>query len=118
SLLHPPLHRLMILGGLMLGPDEVPDFLRPFSSLRALRRVLRKLLRYALDHIRYARGTDLRSGNALVARLLYSVDKLGCRILTQASLEGLAIDNGRAVGATVVVGGVPKRIRALKAVLL
>ena len=27
-----PLHRLMVLGGLMLGPEEVHDFLRPFSS--------------------------------------------------------------------------------------
>ena len=76
----------MVLGGLMLGPEEVHDFLRPFSSPRALMRVLRKLLRYGMDRIRYARGTDLRSGNALAARLLYSVDKLGCRILTQADL--------------------------------
>ncbi|RFT75621.1 FAD-dependent oxidoreductase [Bordetella bronchiseptica] len=118
SLLHPPLHRLMVLGGLMLGPEEVHDFLRPFSSPRALMRVLRKLLRYGMDRIRYARGTDLRSGNALAARLLYSVDKLGCRILTQADLESLAIDHDRVIGATVVVGGVPKRIRASKAVLL
>ena len=118
ALLHPPMHRLMVLGGLMLGPEEVNDFLRPFSSPGAFMRVTRKLLRYGLDRIRFSRGTDLRSGNALVARLLYSIDKLGCGILTQASLEELVTDGGRVTGAALLVNGKPKRIRALKSVFV
>jgi len=118
SLLHPPSHRLMVLGGLMLGPEEVPDFLRPFSSPGAFMRVTRKLLRYGLDRIRYARSTDLRSGNALVGRLLYSVDKLGGKILTRARLAELITDGNRVVGAAMVINGAPKRIRARKAVFL
>lgn len=118
ALLQPPMHRIMVLGGLMLGPEEVPDFLRPWSSWPAMRRVLRKLARYAGDLLRYGRGTDLRSGNALVARLMYSLPRERVSLRTRCSLVELVRVEGRVVGAVVDQGGQRRRIQARRAVVL
>lgn len=118
ALLQPPMHRVMILGGLMLGPEEVPDFLRPWSSAAALGRVLRKLARYAGDLLRYGRGTDLRSGNALAARLIYSLPPDRVSLRTRCTLVELIKSQGRVVGAVVQDGMQTRRIQAHRAVVL
>lgn len=116
--LQPPMHRIMVLGGLMLGPEDVPDFLRPLSSLGALRRVLHKLARYAGDLVRYGRGTDLRSGNALIARMIYSLPRERVSLRTDCALVELVKSEGRVVGAVVKAGQQTRRIRARRAVVL
>jgi 3-oxosteroid 1-dehydrogenase len=118
ALLQPPMHRIMVLGGLMLGPDEVPDFLQPLSSVRAFRRVLSKLARYAFDWLRFGRGTDLRSGNAMIASMMYSMPRDRVSLRTQHALVELLKENGRVVGAVVQGSAGTRRIRARRAVVL
>lgn len=118
ALLQPPMHRLTVLGGLMLGANEVDDFLRPWSSPAAFGRVTRKVAKYFVDRIRYARGTDLRVGNALVARMLYSLpsDKVG--IWTESPLVELIVHDGEVQGAVVRHEGGLRRVRARRGVVL
>lgn len=118
ALLRSPMHRLMVLGGLMLGPNEVDDFLRPWSSWGAFGRVTRKVARYAFDRLRYARGTDLRSGNALAARLLYSLPRDKVSIWTESPLQELVLKDGAVRGAVVLHEGRRLRVRARRGVVL
>lgn len=118
ALLQKPMHRLMILGGLMVGNDEVNDFLRPFSSFSTFTRVATKVARYALDRLRYSRGTDLRFGNALVASMLFSLPRQNVTIHTDSPLVELIRENGRVCGAVVRRSNANVRVRALRGVVL
>ncbi len=68
---------------------------KPASFLHAARR----MLRHALDRLRYGRGLHLVNGNALVARLLKSADDLGVTILKGTPVTGILRDaSGRVTG--------------------
>ena len=118
QMIQPPMHRLMVLGGLMLAPSDVNDFLHPFSSWGSFTRVTRKVLQYAIDRLRYSRGTDLKTGNALVARLVYSLPRDKTTILTESPMTELITENGAVVGAVVSVKGQSRRILARRGVVL
>ncbi len=118
DLVRTPIHRLMILGGLMVSPDEIQDFLNPFRSVGAFKRVTKKLGRYAIDRLRYRRGTDIRNGNALVARFLFSLRKTDARIWTSSPLSSLVTEHGRVVGAVLTRNGQSVRVRARRGVVL
>jgi 3-oxosteroid 1-dehydrogenase len=118
ALVRPPIHRLMILGGLMIGAEEIPDFLNPFASPKVFGRVVRKVARYASDRVRNPRGTDVRNGNALVSRLLLSLRQRNVPIWTEAPLVSLLTSGGRVVGATLSRGGKTLRIHARSGVVL
>ena len=51
ELVRPPMDRLMVCGGMMVGPDEIPAFVRPFASMANFSRVLRRLARHGLDRL-------------------------------------------------------------------
>ena len=57
----------------MIGRDDIEPLSRPFASLANFRRALALLWRQATDRLRHRRGTRLLMGNALVARLFYSL---------------------------------------------
>jgi 3-oxosteroid 1-dehydrogenase len=118
ELVRPPIKRLMLLGGLTIDKRKVDDFLNPFRSLRGFRSVVSTLARYAADRLTYSRGTDINAGNALTARMLASLRKLGADIRTEAPLVELIHDDGRVVGAVVEHKGRRQRIRARRAVIL
>ena len=118
GLIRAPIHRLMILGGLMIGAEEIPDFLNPFASFGAFKRVTKKVARYATDRMRYPRGTDIRNGNALVSRLVFSLLKTPAAIWRDAPLVELIRDEGRVCGAVVMRNGVETRVRAKRGVIL
>ncbi|MFT3721110.1 FAD-binding protein [Pseudorhodoferax sp.] len=118
ALVQPPMHRLMVLGGLMLGANEIEDFLHPLASAATAGRVARKVARYARDRLRHGRGTDLRFGNALVARMLYSMPRERVSIWTEAPLVELLRDGERICGAVVLHRGTARRVRARRGVVL
>ena len=115
----PPVHRLMILGGLMVQADEIPYFLNPFASFKAFRHVVVKVAKYAIDRLQYPRGTDVRYGNALVSRALLTLRKTDAQIWLKTRFESLVrAQDGRVVGALVMRDGSPVRVRARKGVVL
>jgi 3-oxosteroid 1-dehydrogenase len=90
-----------VLGGMMVTRADIPPLLSPFSSMANLTHVTKLLTRHALDRLRHSRGTRLVMGNALVARLLYSLRGAGVPIRFETSLVGLIREEETVVGADV-----------------
>ena len=118
GMVRPPMSRLLLLGGMMVGPDDIPAFVRPFSSVKAFGKVVRRVTRYAADRLRYHRGTELSNGNALVARFLLSLRQRKADIWTGAPLLRLLRDEDRVLGAIVSRNGREWRVRARRGVVL
>ncbi|WP_273728267.1 FAD-dependent oxidoreductase [Brucella gallinifaecis] len=114
----PPRPEFMGLGGMMVARNELAAMLAPFSSFANLRSAISIVGRYVLDRLRYKRGTRLLMGNALVARLLFSLRKVRVPILFETALRELIIENGRVVGAVIHGPQGTKRMRARKGVIL
>lgn len=118
AMLRPPRNEFMVLGGMMVGRDEIRHLIRPWRSLQSLRIAARIVGRYARDRLSYRRGTRLLLGNALVGRLLYSYRTLGGRVALNTALQGLWVEGGRVLGATVQADSGVRRIRARCGVVL
>lgn len=114
----PPRPEFMGLGGMMVARNELAAMLAPFSSFANLRSAISIVGRYVLDRLRYKRGTRLLMGNALVARLLFSLRKVRVPILFETALRELIIENGRVVGAVIQGPQGTKHMRARKGVIL
>ena len=118
AMLRPPRDEFMVLGGMMVGRDEIRHLIRPWRSLQSLRIAARIVGRYARDRLSYRRGTRLLLGNALVGRLLYSYRNLGGRVALNTALQELCVEGGRVLGATVQADSGVRRIRARRGVVL
>lgn len=118
AMLRPPRDEFMVLGGMMVGRDEIRHLIRPWRSLQSLRIAARIVGRYARDRLSYRRGTRLLLGNALVGRLLYSYRNLGGRVALNTALQELCVEGGRVLGATVQTDSGVRRIRARRGVVL
>jgi succinate dehydrogenase/fumarate reductase flavoprotein subunit len=114
----PPRREFLVLGGMMVGKNDIPALLHPFRSWDNFTNAARLLLRQARDRINHRRGTRLIMGNALVARLLYSLTQLSVEIRYRSRLSELIADGGRIVGAVFKTTDGEVAIRANKGVVL
>jgi hypothetical protein len=85
----PPRREFLVLGGMMIGKNDIPALLKPFGSWGNFRHMLGLLARQARDRLTFKRGTRLTMGNALVARLLYDIRRLGVDIRYRSTLKEL-----------------------------
>lgn len=118
ELVRPPIGEFMALGGMMIGRDDIEPLARPFASPRSFRAATALLWRHATDRLRYRRGTRLVMGNALVARLFYSLRRNGVPVWLNASLQELTVAEGRVCGAVLAVEGKPRRVSVRRGVVL
>src|SRR5262249_19196723 len=118
ELVRPPIGEFMALGGMMIGRDDIEPLARPFVSLTAFRAATSLLWRHATDRFRYRRGTRLLMGNALVARLFYSLRRNGVPIWLNASLQELTVVSGRVCRAVVLVKGNARRVTVRRGIVL
>jgi succinate dehydrogenase/fumarate reductase flavoprotein subunit len=118
EMVRPPIGEFMALGGMMIGRDDIEPLARPFSSPAAFRAAASLLWRHASDRLRYRRGTRLLMGNALVARLFYSLRRNGVPIWLNASLQELTVAAGRVCGAVVAVEGKPRHVTVRRGIVL
>jgi 3-oxosteroid 1-dehydrogenase len=114
----PPIAPFMVLGGMMVGKADIPFLLQPFASVANFTAATKLLLRHATDRLRYARGTRLVMGNALVARLFYSLRQRNVPIVYDAGLVELVRGKDRVEGAVVDIGPQRLTIRAKRGVVL
>ena len=113
-----PIPEFLLLGGMMANKSDVQALVQRFRSIRYFAHAARLVLRYALDRVRYPRGTRLVMGNALVARLFQSLRDAGVEVLFDTALQGLDIDGGTVRGAHFTRGGGTQRIAARQGVVL
>ncbi|MBA2400512.1 MAG: FAD-binding protein [Bradyrhizobium sp.] len=116
--LRPPRREFMVLGGMMIGKTDIPSLLHPFRSWVNFSNAVRLLARQALDRIHHPRGTRLIMGNALVARLLYSLKQRAVEIRYQTQLSELIEDDGRIVGAVFTTNDGDITIHARRGIVL
>lgn len=114
----PPRPEFMGLGGMMVPRADLDALLAPFTSLKNLTRTLSVVGRYCIDRLSYPRGTHLVMGNALVARLFYSLRQRNVAIRFETPLHELILENGQVLGAVVQHNGQFQRIRARQGVVL
>jgi succinate dehydrogenase/fumarate reductase flavoprotein subunit len=118
KLVRPPIGEFMALGGMMIGRDDIEPLARPFDSIGNFRRLLSLLWRQGTDRLRHRRGTRLLMGNALVARLFYSLRGRKVPIWLDAALHELVMSSGRVVGAVLAADGKNVRVTARRGVVL
>jgi succinate dehydrogenase/fumarate reductase flavoprotein subunit len=116
--LRAPIGEFMALGGMMIGRDDIEPLARPFESVANFRRALSLLWRHAADRLRHRRGTRLLMGNALAARLFYSLRQRNVPIWLNASVRELITTNGRVTGVVLAVDGETRRVTVRRAVVL
>jgi succinate dehydrogenase/fumarate reductase flavoprotein subunit len=117
-LVRPPIREYLVLGGMMVGKPDIPHLLGRFRSLKSFVYSAKLALRYLADRLRHPRGTRLVMGNALVARLFYSLRQRKVPLWLEAPIEELLRDGERVVGAAIRRDGNVVRVRARKGVVL
>ena len=118
ELLRAPIGEFMALGGMMIGRADIEPLTRPLASLASFRQAASLVLRQMKDRLQHKRGTRLLMGNALAARLFYSLRQRNVPLWLNASLRELTTDNGRITGATLDIDGKPRRVIARRGVIL
>lgn len=114
----PPIPEFMVFGGMMVGKIDIIKLLGRFQSVGNFVFSAGLVLRYMTDRLRFRRGTRLTMGNALVARLFYSLKKRDVPVLFGAPIGDFIRDGEAVIGAVIETSEGPKRIRARKGVVL
>ena len=114
----PPIEEFMLLGGMMVGKDDIAHLLGRFRSRANFAHAAKLLARYLADRLRFSRGTRLVMGNALVARLFYSLKQRRVPILFETAIENLLGGPDGITGAILRAGGERIRVRARRGVVL
>jgi len=96
KLIRPPIPEFTVLGGMMVDRDDIANLLKLTQSWSAFVYSARIILRHGMDKLLWGRGTRLVMGNALIARLLYSLMQRNATIVTQTKVENI-VKKGDAV---------------------
>jgi succinate dehydrogenase/fumarate reductase flavoprotein subunit len=114
----PPIPEFMLMGGMMVSKVDIVSLLGRYRSLSACRHSAGIVLRYLADRLRYRRGTRLVMGNALVARLFYSLKRRDVPVLFESPIQDFVKDGDAVVGAVLGTSDGPRRIRARRGIVL
>lgn len=113
-----PMADFMLLGGMMAGKADIKALVNRYRSLGDFLHTAKLVYRYGMDRLRFRRGTRLVMGNALVARLYYSLRTTGVDVRFNTVLSGLEKEGGRITGAVFEAGGKRLTLRARCGVVL
>jgi succinate dehydrogenase/fumarate reductase flavoprotein subunit len=117
--LRPPVATTMILGGMMVGREDLPKFYSMTRSWSSAARVTTLVMRYVRDRLTgHRRGTRLSNGNALIGMLARSAFDRGVTLQLETAMTTLLTEDGRVVGATVRGTSGEQTIRARGGVVL
>lgn len=98
NLIRPPIPEFTILGGLMVDRDDIPHLLKLTKDPASFLYAAKLFSRYGIDRLIHKRSTRLLMGNALIGRLLASLDAAGADVITRGNTKALLVENGRVCG--------------------
>lgn len=101
ALLRPPLPEFTLLGGMMVDRTDIGHLMNAGRSLASLHHAAGLVLRHGVDRLAGPRGRRLVMGNALAGRLLHFILSHGVELRTEATVERIVVEDGRAVGIVV-----------------
>lgn len=117
--LRPPLASTTILGGMMVGREDLVHYYGISGSWQSRVVVCKRVLRYLKDRLSgHPRSTRLSNGNALVGMLALSAFERGVDLRLSTPVEQLLLEGGRVSGALVQGVEGPCEIRARAGVVL
>lgn len=117
--LRPPLATITFIGMMFNSANaDLKHFFRFTRSFSSFVYVVRRLFTHLKELVRFGRGVNVTSGNALAARLARSALDLKIPIHTSTAAQELVLDQGRVTGALVKGSGGLQRIVARKGVVL
>lgn len=114
----PPIPEFLLMGGMMVGKVDIVGLLGRYKSFGAFRHSATIVLRYLFDRLRFKRGTRLVMGNALVARLFYSLKKRNVPVHFDSPIQQFEKEGDAVVGAVLKTPDGEKRIRVRRGVVL
>lgn len=114
-----PLQGYCAFGSMQADLGDLGRWTAPFSSLENFAFATRSVIRYALDLLRFGKGTYFCNGNALVGRLLESATEKGVDLWNNAAATKPILDGARIAGVCIKREGQGLvRVRARKGVVL
>ena len=114
----PPIPEFLLMGGMMVGKIDIVNLLNRYKSLSSFCHSASIVFRFLIDRLRFKRGTRLVMGNALVARLFYSLKKRNVSILFETSIQDFVRDGDAVIGALLGTEKERCRIHTRKGVVL
>jgi len=116
--LRAPIPSMTVLGGMMIGREDLPHIFRMTREAASALHVARMGARHLRDRLTHGRGTRLVNGNALVAMLALSAKEHGIPLWLSSPLKRLVTRGGSVVGAVVQRAAGEVRIEARQGVIL
>lgn len=117
--LRPPLKTITFMGMMFNSSNaDLKHFFRATKSLTSAVYVAKRLAKHLLEMLRYGRGVNVTSGNALAARLAASARDAGVPIWTKAPAKRLIVEQGVVVGAVIERDGDTVEVRTRRGVVL
>ncbi len=113
-----PIPELMLFGGMMVTRPEAARLLRIGRSWDAFWLGAKLVSRFALDRLRYKRGTRLVLGNALAARLFTNLLDRRVQVWFSVKTNRLILEQGRVSGLVAEREGAEVRVRASRGIVL
>lgn len=107
----PPIPEFLVLGGMMAGKADIPRLINRFRSVGDFIYSGKLFLRYLSDRLRFSRGTRLVMGNALVARLFYSLRQQKVPVWFDSSITDVVWEQDRVQAVMVKTPEGTRRIR-------
>lgn len=117
-LMQPPMRTMIFLGMAISSGAELRHFMKATRSPASAAFVARRLAQQAWDSLRSGRSMRLTNGNALVGRLLASVNDAGIPLWLDAPVTELACPKGGGASAVVRSGERRVVVRARRGVVL
>lgn len=116
--IRPPIPEFTIFGGMMVDRTDIGHLLAIKTSARSFAHAMKILAHYAGDRLKGRRGSRLVMGNALIGRLLASLNARGVDILLGTEVQDLVTENGAVTGAVLKSETTTRRIMATRGVVL
>lgn len=119
KLVRPPIPEFTVLGGMMVDRTDINHLLARTQKFASFVYTAKILLRHGSDRLRYPRGTRLVMGNALVARLLYSLSKRpNVSLLLDTTVESLGRTERGVESVALAQNGLRRRVKVKGGVVL
>jgi len=119
SLIRPPIPEFTVLGGMMVDRTDIRHLLGMKKSPASFLHAARILARHLSDRLRHPRGTRLVMGNALVARLLFSLSqRRNASLMLNTSVEQIHQDADGVNAVTLVRHGRRRTVAVKGGVIL
>ena len=118
TLIRPPIPEFTVLGGMAVDRSDIFHLLRVTETFKSFWYSTKIVLAHFRDKVLYPRNTRLVMGNALIGRLLYSLEQRNVAIAVRTSLEKIHTDASGVNAVTLVQGSNRRTIKVSGGVIL